>query len=623
MPYKGKGVVVGMIDTGIDFLHPDFKDTANKTRIQYLWDMNQDSGTFTPLPYGYGKAWCKRQIDSVMATHDTTGISTMDSSSTLEYAHGSNVSGIATGNGRSNHSCIGAAPEADIMMVAYNFTNQTNNEMTDAVNYIYTQADILGEPCVINASLGDYDGSHDGSDLQAQMIDGMVTAKPGRVFVAASGNASNIPYHLSVNNIPGDTSFSWFSYYSYNWGSINFDAWADTNNFKNVQYAIGVDRINPYSFVGRTNFSTVLTKLGVWVTDTIKNAKGNRIGIVNTYSQLNGSIYSLNVSIQPDSTQSGQISNDSSYYWRFITTGSGKIDCWYADPTPIVNSGLPNASIFPDIKNYKLPDTVSTLCSSFQCSPNVITVGDYRNRVTLIDYDTVLYTTDTNKNHLDGELALYSGVGPTRDGRIKPDITSPGDFCLTVLPTTMRQLYITSSGGRTVIDTGGYHDVDGGTSMASPGVAGVAALYLQMYPSATNSEVRSAIIYCSTEDSFTGTSLPNNTWGYGKVNAFKSLTGCALGVPTVPQPPVSILTAYPNPMKDGTIIQYDFSSIKEYCTANIFIYDVMGQRVSTLELKNNNGTINFDKGNLSTGTYFYSLSIDGNTIKTEKLIVTK
>lgn len=270
MPYKGKGVIVGMIDTGIDFVHKDFQDSTGKTRIVSLWDMNQDSGKYTPLPYGYGKAWNKKQIDSVMATGNAAAIATMDSASTLEYGHGSHVSGVATGNGLSDHSCIGAAPEADIMMVAYNFSSQNNNEMTDAVNYIYTQADLLGEPCVINASLGDYDGSHDGFDLQAQIIDSMITAKPGRSFVAASGNESNIPYHLSVNNIPGDTSFAWFAYYS---NPIYFDVWGDTANFRGVQYAIGVDRIKPYSFIARTNFSTVLTNLGKMVTDTIKNAK--------------------------------------------------------------------------------------------------------------------------------------------------------------------------------------------------------------------------------------------------------------------------------------------------------------------------------------------------------------
>jgi subtilisin family serine protease len=608
MPYKGKGVIVGMVDTGIDFVHQDFRDSTGKTRVLAFWDMNQPKGNYTPTPYGYGKSWHKKQIDSVLSKGDSASMaSSMDSSSSMDWGHGTHVSGVATGNGRSNHSCIGAAPEADIMMVAYNFTVQTNNEMTDAVNYLFTQADLLGKPCVINASLGDYAGSHDGTDLQAQIIDSMITAKPGRVMVAASGNASNVRYHLGATNVPGDTSFTWFGY---NGQNEDIQLWADTANFKNVQFSIGADQVTPsFSFLrGKTGFSTIAPYISTLLTDTVKNSTGQRLGIIHYYGQLLGKIYSMEFVINPDSTN---------YYWRLTTTGSGKFDCWYPDPTEIIDTALPSISAYPEMKNYKMPDTISTLCSSFQCSSNVITVGDYINRKDHIDYDTVLYYADATTDTVGG-LVTYSGVGPTRDGRIKPDITSPGDYCMSVLPTTLRQMYI---GNPHMIDSGAHHYLDGGTSTASPGVAGTAALYLQMYPTATNIDVKNAIIYCSTQDHFTGHSLPNNKWGYGKVNAFKALTGCALGVPNITQQPISTLYAYPNPMRSETVIQYDFSSIKEYCTADIVIYDVMGQKVKTIEVKKDKGSVTLDKGSLAAGTYFYSLSVDGNNIRTEKLIV--
>ncbi|HTA82999.1 MAG TPA: S8 family serine peptidase [Bacteroidia bacterium] len=604
-PYKGKGVILGLIDTGIDFIHPDFRDSLNKSRILSIWDMNQPVNALTPSPYGYGQEFDKPMLDTALADSNPATLAYMDSACKILYAHGTHVAGVATSNGRSNGLSIGAAPEADIMMVAYNFTTQTATEMTDAVSFIYNKANAYGEPCVINASLGDYDGSHDGYDLQAQMIDSMVTAKPGRVFVAAAGNESNIPYHLGYTVTPGDTSFTWFAFYASD-GTIYYDVWADTANFRKVQYSIGVDRVAPFSSITTTPYKTVLNNLGTIVFDTIKNAKGNRIGILQTYSQLVGKTYSLTVQIFPDST---------SYYWRFMTTGSGKIDCWYPDPTPIVNSGLPSPAVFPEIKNYKMPDTISTLCSSYQCSPNVITVGDYFNRKTYINYADTLFAY-YGSNVTEGNLTYYSGSGPTRDGRIKPDIASPGDLCMSALPVPLRAYYIAN--GPQDLDQGGWHHVDGGTSTAAPGTAGVAALYLEENPGATNIEVKNAIISCSDQDQYTGVT-PNNSYGYGKVDAFNTLTGCSLGIKTI-QRPLASLNAFPNPMKDGTTIQYDFSSMPDYCNANIALYDVLGKQIKNIELKNNKGSISVSTNNIVSGTYFYSLIIDGKRIDTEKLM---
>jgi subtilisin family serine protease len=608
-PYKGKGVIVGMIDTGIDFTHPDFLDSVGKSRILSYWDMTKgDSDKFTPLPYNYGHAWQKSDLDTALAHNIPAVINSMDSACTLEYGHGTHVSGVATSNGRANGLCIGAAPEADIMMVAYNFSNQSATEMTDAVSYIYNQADVYGEPCVINASLGDYDGSHDGQDLQAVMIDSMITAKPGRVLVAASGNGSNIPYHVGYTVTPGDTSFTWFAYYPSN-GGIYFDAWADTNSFRNIKYSIGADRVKPFSYISGTPYSTVLKNMGVIQYDTLRNKAGDQIGTIEIYTERQGSTFSLQVQINPDSA---------SYYWRLMTTGSGKIDCWYPDPTPMVDTGLPSPSVFPEIKNYKMPDTISTLCSSFQCSSNVITVGDYINRRCYYDYDTSYYCL-FGSNVIEGLLTNYSGVGPTRDGRIKPDITSPGDICMSALPTPFKANSILSD--TMGIDQGGWHHYDGGTSTASPGTAGAAALYLEMHPNATNIEVRNAIIYCSDQDAFTGTT-PNNSYGFGKVDAFKALTGCALSVPAITAPNTALL-AYPNPASNGTTIEYDFESMNEYCTASILIIDVMGRQLMNVELKNNKGNVSVPTNTLASGEYFYSLMVDGRIVHTEKLLVTK
>src|ERR1019366_1533224 len=96
--------------------------------------------------------------------------------------------GIAAGNGNGSpgHKYMGVAPNADLIVVALDFNSNSSTLITDAVDYIYAKAVLLGEPCVINLSLGDYYGSHDGLDLQAQMMNNLLMAQPGRAMVGSA-----------------------------------------------------------------------------------------------------------------------------------------------------------------------------------------------------------------------------------------------------------------------------------------------------------------------------------------------------------------------------------------------------------------------------------------------------
>ncbi len=602
--YNGEGVILAFIDSGIDFLHPDFQDTTKRTRIKFLWDQNTTTGPNTPMPYGYGKEWSQQDMDSALDNSDSITIKTIDSCSTYEFGHGSNVAGAGSGNARSNGRCMGADPKSDIIMVAFNFNSNNPTLMTDAMDYILTKATQLGEPVVINASLGDYEGSHDGQDLQAQMIDSMITARPGRCFVASAGNAGSIPYHVAYSVHPGDTLFTW---HSYNGSYVDLQVYGDTANFKNVQFAIGADATTPnFSLRGQTGFSTISSYLNNPPPVILKNSNNQPLGTINYYGQLYGGTYSMEFYIIPDST---------TYYWRFITTGTGQFDCW--DFANVVYTGLPNVATFPDMRNYKMPDSNETICSSFQCSPHTITVGNYWNHGTMYDYDTVL---TANALYEPCKLWFGSSKGPTRDGRLKPEITSAGNWTYSTMPLQFRAYDIVNSPN--VLDIGGYHNADGGTSMAAPEVAGAAGMLLELHPNSTNDEIKTMITSCADQDTCTGSNLPNNSWGYGKLDAFKSMTNCgALGINAINNVPNSQLSVYPNPVMQSAIIDYDFSSLSSYCTAQIDVYDVMGKRVKSMDIKGPKGTLNFNKGDLEAGTYFYSLSVDGSKLRTEKMIV--
>jgi subtilisin family serine protease len=581
--YDGKGVVVGVIDTGLDFTHPDFIDSTGKTRVKFYWDQTQPTGANTPIDYGYGLEWNNLQIDSGKAIPGTD-------------PHGTHVTGIVAGNGRAVNKYKGVAPGADIIAVSLDFSSTSGTVVAEAVDYIYARAMLLGEPCVINASIGDYMGSHDGKDLQAQFISQLIDQKKGRVFVASAGNKGNSPIHLGYT-VTADTNFTFFTPSQ---GYVYLQLWADTTAFKNVNFAIGVDQLNPaYVTRARTVFTNIVPNVGAYRADTLfKN--GKRIGVVESYGDLIGGAYSMEYFITPDSM---------SYTWKLIVTGSGKFDLWNTDN--IFTATLPSSTVMKDSVFYKRPDLDQTIVSSYQCLNNVITVGNYTNRKMYIDYNHNPYY----GTGLPGKRFPTSSCGPTRDGRIKPDIIAPGDVMLSSLVQSLRAQYIASM--PTSITPEAYHTRDGGTSSSGPGVAGIAALYLQKYPTATAMQVKNAILGCARQDVFTG-NTPNNAYGYGKADAFKTLTGCGIvGIDADHKGALSF-RIYPNPANNSSTVHVDVFLPPGTFLQQLEIYNEMGARVLLLTAPKTE--IELTK-QLAPGIYFCKLISTTQAVATKKLVI--
>ena len=201
--------------------------------------------------------------------------------------------------------------------------------MADAVDYIFTKADAMGKPCVINASIGTYEistsaGSRDGKDPVAKMIDGLVAAKDGRAFVTSAGNWGNTKAHHVGYDVTADTLYNWFRYSSGGCfpGSCGWDicrsnvmlyyVWADTADFNNVQFGFGAD--DPASWTRRgayTPFDNIQNRMGLFTYDTIKSTSGNRLAVAETYGIfVNGDTYLMKVAIYLDTL---------TYYYPFFT----------------------------------------------------------------------------------------------------------------------------------------------------------------------------------------------------------------------------------------------------------------------------------------------------------------
>jgi hypothetical protein len=506
LPLDGSNVLMGIIDGGIDFNHGDFKNADGSTRVLRMWNQFEpfDPGR-TPPKYGYGQVW------------DSTDINTGTALVTGQYLdHGCTVTGTAAGNAGQNGYHRGVAPATDLIIVSSDF-NQTNwlQSVADAVDYIVSVADSLQRPVVINASLGDYLGSHDGKDPAALYIDSLLAAKPGRIMVCAAGNSGSAGrYHLNYQ-VTADTAFTWFQHNpSMALGpGVFMEIWADTADLRQVEFSVAADMVNPsYKRRGKTAFYAPADCDQITQYDTIFNTAGDTLATVQFYSEERGGqrVYQIYIP-EPDS-------NSTDYRFALMATGTGAFDLWSAAWLGLnfMDTVVPAPVDFPQIINYRAPDDRKIIVSSWACSPNVITVGNMNGYLSYTDYNNNLQVLPGAH----GKISKNSSYGPTRDLLTKPDIAATGDVTFSAGSMGLLANYQTTAPH--VLAPGGMHVRNGGTSMASPVVAGAAALYLQKCPLGTPAEFKQLITSTARQDAYTG-SIPNDTFGYGKIDVFKAL----------------------------------------------------------------------------------------------------
>jgi len=369
----------------------------------------------------------------------------------------------------------------------------------------------LGKPAVINLSLGSYLGSHDARDAAAELINSLLDNQSGRIIVCAAGNSGGVgKYHVRHQNT-ADTSFVWSvnnpgnTYVGNN--KILFDLWGDTT-LSNYQFAYGADRPGPsYGFVGRTAFRSALSDTnGIVVYDTIYNTQGQRIACIETWREIVGQNFHMQAVFRTIDSLN--------YLYRFETVGGGSYDIWagaWQRCSDFVTQ-IPPDSVMPSIVNYIMPDSLQTIVSSWACSEKVVTVGNIQNLTSYVDKNG--NTQQINTPVVKGQLAVSSSKGPTRLGVLKPDVSASGDVSFGSSPLA----YLGNSANNSFIDPGGFHSKNGGTSMASPVVAGSAVLYLQKCKQVSYQDFLLDLTNSSSADTLTGI-VPNFAYGNGKLNA--------------------------------------------------------------------------------------------------------
>jgi hypothetical protein len=313
------------------------------------------------------------------------------------------------------------------------------------------------------------------------------------------------------------------------WGGTYFKFWSDTQDFKELKIGIRADTLvtlapksQYYSYNLKSQFFDSVNSKGFYQIDMpCIGFLGDTLGIIQIYCEKEMGGIRTEIFIQTSKTN---------LLWRFAAFGGGKLDMWVnsslqTTSNPLI-SPLPSVSVCPEIGNYKIPDNDISICSGFQCSPQIISVGNFVNKEGVIDVDTIYRYIGVKR----GEIASSSSKGPTRKGLLKPEISAPGGGTFAAVDFNTRASFLISN--RRKLDVSSYYSVNGGTSMAAPVVAGAIALMLQKDKNLSHTEIAYLIKKNARKDTFSSF-VENNTYGSGKLNVFQTLKynyryGCKL-----------------------------------------------------------------------------------------------
>ena len=208
-PYSltGQGILVGIVDSGIDIFHPDFRKEDGTTRIVGLWDQTltpeEGSGQAPPEGYQRGVYFSEEDINTILQNESRSP--TQDRS-----GHGTHVAGIAAGNGRASRGeNRGVAYEADILVVKLGSPTAEGFPQTaqlmQGIDFCVRMSIRRNEPLALNLSYGNNYGSHTGSSLIETYLD--TVANMGRTTICVgSGNEGNLARHAAVELMMGMNS---------------------------------------------------------------------------------------------------------------------------------------------------------------------------------------------------------------------------------------------------------------------------------------------------------------------------------------------------------------------------------------------------------------------------------
>lgn len=491
---RGQGVLIGFLDTGIDYLREDFKASGGRTRIAAVWDQTiqsvnyeEDTGEAAGTEQydreqvqgmvQYGTVYTREDINAALAA-EREGQNPYDIvPSRDENGHGTFLAGVAAASETADY--IGAAPEAEILMVKLKPAKKylrdfyllperveaySETDMMMGVRFLQQYAIREKKPLVICVGLGTASGSRTGALPFADLLN-TLARQVNTVVVTCTGNEANNRTHTSGLAV-SDTEPS----------EIEITVGADERGFVMEIWAESLDILSV----------------------AITSPSGERISRIPARIDTGG-VYNFLLERSQVAVNYRVVESASGYeviFMRFINPAQGIWKIHVYSLTNIVgryNAWLPLKQ-FLSGDTYFLNSNPSTTLTEPGAAERVISVGAY--------------------NHITDASYVASGRGYTATGLVKPDFVAPGV-----------DVYGVRAGGGYTTRTG--------TSVAAAHAAGAAALLLTWgvtdgnLPYMGTNEVKSVLIRGAKREN--STVYPNNIYGYGKMDVIEAFNKLRTG----------------------------------------------------------------------------------------------
>ena len=373
----GEGVLVAVIDSGIDYSHPDFRNEDGTTRIAVLWDQTIPGNP--PLGYDIGTLYTREQINEALLIPMPERMEIVPSADLS--GHGTHVAGIAAGNGRASNGLYrGVASRSELVIVklgaSVGASFPRTSQLMEAIDYVIKYATAVRKPLAVNISFGNNYGSHTGRTLLESFIDDIAIQWRSSIIVGtgnegASGNHAQGVLTMGANQVV-ELAVSEFEF------ALNVQIWKNYyDHFDVIIMAPNGTRVGPIpELLGTQQFRIGQTEVFLFYGEPTpyNHQQEIYVELIPVTRYINSGVW--RIELVP----------------RRIVTGN--YDMW-----------LPAGGVKNPATRFLLPSEFTTLTIP-STADMAISVGAY--------------------NAYTDSYAPFSGRGFTRDQRIKPDLVAPG-----------------------------------------------------------------------------------------------------------------------------------------------------------------------------------------------------